>query len=53
MRGGSLMQIIIKLMPVTAWIVFCVAVGIEMRRQQKALDEAYELYFGRAKGGRQ
>lgn len=47
-----MMQTIIKLMPVAAWIVLCAAVGIEMRRHRKALDEAYELYFGRAKGGK-
>ena len=47
-----MMQIIITLMPVAVWIIFCVAAGIEMRRQQKALDEAYELYFGRDNGGK-
>ena len=41
---------IISLMPVAVWIVFCVAAGIEMRRKQKALDEAYELYIGRLRG---
>ena len=41
---------IFSLMPLIAWIIFCIGVGIEMRRSQKRLDIAYELYFGRREG---